>query len=491
MANAVSMNLEVPAKKALRPKAEKRPKVSSALFYFLTAGQVITSTLHVLLVHMSKAEAELPGASPGAPGAAPLAAPTSPAEGGYAYSTSAVIVVAEFSKLVVCLLLFLGTNEDPGAAFRRDVSLRKFLQFSIPALVYAVENNMSPLSPLPFSLFPLPPLSHPTLPLCPFPLLPGVLPSHPPPHAFWAPPPPPLHPPRPPMPDRFLVLRKLESPVTFVVFSHLEIPIVALMSVLCLNRHLNKLQWASVFLLLNGVMASQVSVCESQHTHSCSHLSDYPLLAVAIVVLVSMLSALAGISTEYLFQKSYSTSIFLQNAQLYTYGTVINLAGMAAHEPDRLLHPSTLFDGFDATVAGIVATLVMLGLFVSGVVKHMSNITKVYASACGIFITSILSTFVSDFDMTFPFILAASQVVCALYLYHVDMGVKDPGGQLAAAPCTHCGKLPPAPAGDKGEEGEEGEDGEEEEMMSEDDLEGGEEREAVRLLPPPATETTS
>eukprot|EP00959_Pyramimonas_sp_CCMP1952_P215358 4505970-Pyramimonas_sp.AAC.1 len=55
--------------------------------------------------------------------------------------------------------------------------------------------------------------------------------------------------------------------------------------------------------------------------------------------------------------------------------------------------------------------MALQGLCVAAVVKHMSNVAKVYASACGLFVAAIMSAIMSDFDITLPFALAAVVVV--------------------------------------------------------------------------------
>jgi hypothetical protein len=51
-------------------------------------------------------------------------------------------------------------------------------------------------------------------------------------------------------------MQELESPVTWVVFSHTEIPIVALMTTVFLGRRLSNVQWVSVILLVDGASPS-------------------------------------------------------------------------------------------------------------------------------------------------------------------------------------------------------------------------------------------
>jgi drug/metabolite transporter (DMT)-like permease len=58
-------------------------------------------------------------------------------------------------------------------------------------------------------------------------------------------------------------IKALASPVTWVVFSHVEIPIVAVMSYTFLSRPLTRTQWIATALLLDGVMASEISLCHA------------------------------------------------------------------------------------------------------------------------------------------------------------------------------------------------------------------------------------
>eukprot|EP00898_Chlorokybus_atmophyticus_P000613 jgi/Chlat1/1552/Chrsp122S01813 len=301
--------------------------------------------------------------------------------GDYPFSAAAAVLAAEAAKLALSalLLLFYTEPSERSAAGLRDlinthITPRGFAHFAIPAAVYCVENNL-----------------------------------------------------------RFIVLRKLATPVTFVVFSHVEIPIVAVMSTMFLRRQFTHVQWVSILLLLNGVMASQMAVCESQQHAPCTHLSDYPALGLLLVVVGSTLAAAAGIVSEYLFQKDYAAPIYLQNIQLYLWGCVFNLLVVAVREPARVWDLA-IFRGFDSYAMVIVLTMALSGLCVSAVVKFMSNVAKVYASACGIFITALLSAALSSFDISLPFLLAAMVVVCALYLYRMQPSLSLPGTPLQHSP---------------------------------------------------------
>jgi threonine/homoserine efflux transporter RhtA len=56
--------------------------------------------------------------------------------------------------------------------------------------------------------------------------------------------------------------------VTWVVFSHSEIPIVALMTTFFLGRRLSNIQWVSIILLVDGADTTRASV--QQSSSGCS-----------------------------------------------------------------------------------------------------------------------------------------------------------------------------------------------------------------------------
>ncbi|KAK3275771.1 hypothetical protein CYMTET_16113, partial [Cymbomonas tetramitiformis] len=89
----------------------------------------------------------------------------------------------------------------------------------------------------------------------------------------------------------------------------------------------------------------------------------------------ALMAATAGIATEYLFKEEYSTSVHLQNIQLYSWGILTNGIALLLQEGERLA-TGTLFIGFDRKVGLILMTMAAQGLCVAGVVKHMSNVTK-------------------------------------------------------------------------------------------------------------------
>ena len=115
------------------------------------------------------------------------------------------------------------------------------------------------------------------------------------------------------------------------------------------------------------------------------------------------------------------TSIFLQNGQLYFWGVLVNMLALAFREPGR--YAAGTFEGFDKPMVQlIVLTMVLLGLLVSGVIKHMSNIDKCFASGAAIFVNAFISVWYGSFSISLTFVLGAAVVVMAIFMYAGHLG---------------------------------------------------------------------
>ena len=219
---------------------------------------------------------------------------------------------------------------------------------------------------------------------------------------------------------RFLVLKQLATPITWVVFAHVEIPVVAIMSWWLLRRPISRTQWLAIFFLLDGVMSSEIALCHSKNGGSveeCEGADAYPIGALALVLFCSVLAAFAGIATEHTYKGEYHVSIHLQNAQLYAFGVFGNFLLAMGRDWDRVRGGDAL-EGFGLGAWAVVITLAAFGLVTSVVVKHLSNIAKVFNSAFGIVVTAALSWMFLGVKLSLPFALSAGVVVGSLYLFY-------------------------------------------------------------------------
>ena len=322
----------------------------------------------------------------------------------YAYSPAMVVFLAEFIKLAFSVSAYVHTHarDTPGnvwgvirAELEDAAAERRYLRFAVPALIYLIENHL-----------------------------------------------------------RFVVLSRLASPITWVVFSHVEIPIVAALSFYLLRRKLRRNQWIAVFLLLDGVMAAEIALCHAKGdgdpSHpSCDSFAAYPVVALSLVLLGATLAALAGIAVEFVYKEHFATSIHLQNAQLYAFGALANGAivmfsssGTASVEDggegegdDGFSPPRSSFRGFGAPSTWFVTlTLAAFGIVSSLIMKHPSNIAKVFHLAAGMVVVTIMSMAFLGTKVTLPFFLAAAVIVASLVSFY---GGGESGGSSRDADRAH------------------------------------------------------
>lgn len=324
----------------------------------------------------------------------------------YAYSPAMVVFLAELIKLAFSVSAYVHTHarDSPGnvwgvirAELEDATAERRYLRFAVPALIYLIENHL-----------------------------------------------------------RFVVLSRLASPITWVVFSHVEIPIVAGLSFYLLRRKLRRNQWIAVFLLLDGVMAAEIALCHAKGdgdpSHpSCDSFSAYPVVALSLVLLGAMLAALAGIAVEFVYKEHFATSIHLQNAQLYAFGALANgaivmlsssgtasvVGGGGEGEGDDGFSavPQSSFRGFGTPSTWFVTlTLAAFGIVSSLIMKHLSNIAKVFNSAAGMVVVTIASMAFLGTKVTLPFFLAAAVIVASLVSFY---GGGESGGSSRDADRAH------------------------------------------------------
>lgn len=177
------------------------------------------------------------------------------------------------------------------------------------------------------------------------------------------------------------------------------------------------MQWMAIVLLAVGTTTSQVKGCGEA---SCDSIFSAPIPGYMLGVLSACLSALAGIYTEFLMKKN-NDSLYWQNIQLYTFGSIFNLAKLivddfrGGFENGPWWH--RIFNGYTVTTWLVVLNLGSTGLLVSWLMKHADNIVKVYSTSMAMLLTMTLSTFLFDFKPTLQLFLGIVICMMSLHMY--------------------------------------------------------------------------
>ncbi|CAF1524299.1 unnamed protein product [Rotaria sordida] len=139
-----------------------------------------------------------------------------------------------------------------------------------------------------------------------------------------------------------------------------------------------------------------------------------------MIAIYCILSGFAGVYNEWILKKHYSESLHLQNVFLYSYGTILNLfpAIFSSMIKSQTLHLFNLFHGFSFYTWLIVITQALNGLFMSVVIKHSSNIIRLFVISFSLIVTSLLSLFIFHISFNIYFFISFITMTCALSLYY-------------------------------------------------------------------------
>lgn len=108
----------------------------------------------------------------------------------------------------------------------------------------------------------------------------------------------------------------LLDPSTFQILSNLKIVTTGILFRLFLQRELTPRKWFALFLLTTGTTLTQLRSPFSASSSGTPSFLIGPLDGYGLAILGTLLSALAGVYTEYLMKKD-DDSIYWQNLQLY------------------------------------------------------------------------------------------------------------------------------------------------------------------------------
>ncbi|XP_010717097.1 probable UDP-sugar transporter protein SLC35A4 isoform X2 [Meleagris gallopavo] len=272
-------------------------------------------------------------------------------DGAIPFSSSAVVVLIELTKLVLSLLFLLTWDRQLlGAA----VSWRHVAPFALSALLYAANNNLV------------------------------------------------VH------------MQLFMDPSTYQILSNLKIVSTALLYSLFLRQRLRVRQWLALCLLMAaGVSYSCGGLRDPRGSGSPSamqlHVTLVGLLLISVYCLISGLSA---VYTEAIL-KTQVLPLNLQNLFLYFFGVLVNLVGHFWSSTER-----GFLEGFSFWVLVIVVSQALNGLIMSVVMKHSSNITRLFVISCSILVNALLSVALFNLQLTLLFFIAVSCIGLAVHLYY-------------------------------------------------------------------------
>lgn len=251
-----------------------------------------------------------------------------------------------------------------GGHTRIDFSYSEFFQFAIPAAIYCVNNNLV-----------------------------------------------------------FAILLHVDS-TTFQLLSQLKTVFTGLLFRIFLARELSPIQWLAIVQLAGGTATSQIPTCAG--AAGADGGSSYAGLVLS--VLSCVLSAFGGIYSEKLLKDKPKDSIHWQNIQLYGWGVALNFGGslllgrsLGGGALDSAAAGRGLTTGFNGWAWAVVANNALNGLAISAILKYADNIARVYAHACAMLVTMVLSIFLFDQTPTPQLLIAIGLVGASAVQYNLKL----------------------------------------------------------------------
>lgn len=328
------------------------------------------------------------------------------------YNSASLVLVAEAIKLCVALR---GVSQIPGGfGLLLSRSTMEWVSFSVPALLYAINNNI------------------------------------------------------------FVTILSEVPPAAFQLFMQLRVIWTGLLFRCILNRFLSRRQWFAVVGLTVGAASTfwasleathgQVEMpweetSEEQHldavaamagrdTHGAGdreaaierlggQLTDSNLssgdeghvrvmtpTALLVTLLYSVISCLAGVFTERLLKTGDKRSIHLTNAPMYVWGVMFNVIGLAMQARSNVASAAVgaaepgLLVGWDRPSTWFVAAVqAFVGLLISLVIKKFDNIVKIFCVTTSNAIVYVASVLYLGVPPSLTFVASAVLITYSAYVY--------------------------------------------------------------------------
>ncbi|KAJ6531177.1 nucleotide-sugar transporter-domain-containing protein [Mycena capillaripes] len=224
---------------------------------------------------------------------------------------------------------------------------------------------------------------------------------------------------------------------SFQVTYQMKILTTAAFSVALLRRKLSPIKWLSLFFLAIGVGIVQIQTSTVGHVvknvavgsaHDSAPLHIHvmsPLKGFGAVTAACFTSGLAGVYFEMVLKNSRA-DLWVRNVQLSLFSLIPALLPVlySSHAPSHLSRGFFLdvFRNFGPWAWATVSIQVFGGLVTAVVIKYSDNILKGFATSLSIVLSFLASVALFHFRITPSFIIGATTVLCATWMYNQPPG---------------------------------------------------------------------
>eukprot|EP01104_Vermistella_antarctica_P001433 TRINITY_DN11481_c0_g1_i1.p1 TRINITY_DN11481_c0_g1~~TRINITY_DN11481_c0_g1_i1.p1 ORF type:complete len:336 (+),score=58.98 TRINITY_DN11481_c0_g1_i1:449-1456(+) len=211
-----------------------------------------------------------------------------------------------------------------------------------------------------------------------------------------------------------MIILQYYDPATYLILNNTKIISTAAFFRFFLGRRVNADQWIALALLAVGIVLAEIQTCGAVGDLIQSK------VGLALILVVSTICGFGDVYTEFIFKKT-DDSLHVQNAQLYLYGVLFNGVAWLWTEvfaPNEVEEVSSFFEGWSGTTLLIVLCYASIGISVGALLKFGDNMMRLYANACTVLITSVVSCFYFDYRPDVTFVLGAIVVLLSMLSFY-------------------------------------------------------------------------
>ena len=216
------------------------------------------------------------------------------------------------------------------------------------------------------------------------------------------------------------------DPTSYQILSNFKIFTTTILYRLIMKRTMMKQQWFGLVLLFLGGLSYSCGLMRNSSSKSKldSDIDKHEMyihpLGIPMIFVYCILSGLAGVYNEWILKRNYQESIHLQNIFIYIYGTVFNFIPILPLIIQTSSIQVNLLHGFSFYTWLIVFTQVFNGLFMSVVMKYSSNLVRLFIISFSLIVNAVLSLIVFHINLNVYFFISFLIMICALLLFHVS-----------------------------------------------------------------------
>jgi len=206
----------------------------------------------------------------------------------------------------------------------------------------------------------------------------------------------------------FEALRHI-SPPEYQLLNNMKLFTTSAVYRVAMRRQLKVLQWLALLLLSLGMaLATQPTGDGNLHAKGDISAGTGVWTGLGIMVLVSWLSAFAGVLNEWLIKRS--ADVLEANVWLYAFGAVACGCQLACSDGGWIR--LTRLEGFSGLTWLVVLCNAVLGQCIAFIFRYADSIVKLYAVCAAMAFTTAMSVIFFSFQVQFN--MVAGYITCAI-----------------------------------------------------------------------------